>query len=254
MPVRVLFQFLLLVIATPVTALEFSAQAVMSTPGRADITTQLYYASGRMRKEFYYYGEPVIQILDANRHTSLMCFTDQQLCYENKTLEEINIGIEKRITSPCENNPVLQCQNEGEHAHNNRTVIKWKITSKDQKGQDKTSELWLDKELNIPVKQVLLNGVIIELKWLASEKLGNRDTEKWFQQIKLPDGETQESFQWFDKQLKISIREAFDNGNTQELKHIVVENLPDNLFTMPVGFDKRTVKSPQNPSKMIKTK
>ena len=87
MRIRILLQFIVLsVISTSVSALEFSAQAVMSTPGRADITTQLYYASGRMRKEFYYYGEPVIQILDANKHISLMCFTDQQLCYENKTI------------------------------------------------------------------------------------------------------------------------------------------------------------------------
>ena len=84
---------------TPVAAIQFSANAVMSTPGRADVSTHLYYSSGRIRKEFFYYGEPVIQILDANRHISLMCFTDQQLCYENKTLEEINIGIESAMES-----------------------------------------------------------------------------------------------------------------------------------------------------------
>lgn len=224
-------------------AIQFSANAVMSTPGRADVSTYLYYSTGRIRKEFFYYGEPVIQILDANKHISLMCFTEQAVCYENKTLEEINIGIERVITSPCENSTSLICENLGTEELNQRMAIKWKITEK-QGDKEKISNLWLDTELNIPVKQTLYNGTIIELKWLGVEKLGNRDTDKWVQYIKLTNGETQESFQWFDKELKISIRETFPNGNSQELQHIVVENLQDKLFIMPVGFEKKSIDNP----------
>lgn len=224
----------------PALALQFSANAVMSTPGRADVSTHLYYSSGRIRKEFFYYGEPVIQIVDANKHISLMCFTDQQLCYENKTLEEINIGIENAIASPCENNDKLLCENLGETQLNKRTAIHWKIVA--QEGEKElVSYLWLDSELKIPVKQTLFNGTQIELQWLGSEKLDQRDTEKWLQLITLPNGEVQESYQWYDKELKISIRESFPNGNSQELKHIVVENLPDKLFTMPVGYEKKII-------------
>ena len=239
--------FLLLqlcILSTYADALQFSANAVMSTPGRADVSTYLYYSTGRIRKEFFYYGEPVIQILDANKHTSLMCFTDQQLCYENKTLEEINIGIESAINSPCENNASLSCENMGVIDFNNRKAIKWEITVKDGK-KEKKSNLWIDTELNIPVKQTLFNGTTIELKWLGVEKLNNRETDKWVQHIKYANGETQESFQWFDKQLKISIRETFSNGNSQELKHIVVDKLEDKLFSMPVGFEIKSMKSLQ---------
>ncbi len=221
-----------------VSAIQFSANAVMSTPGRADVSTHLYYSSGRIRKEFFYYGEPVIQILDANKHISLMCFTEQQLCYENKTLEEINIGIESAVTSPCKDNTALKCENLGEQLLNERKAIQWKIIA--SKGdKELVSFMWLDAELKIPVKQTLFNGALIELQWLGSEQLGNRETEKWLQRIKLADGETRESYQWFDKELKISIRESFPNGNSQELKHIVVENLPDKLFTMPAGYKKK---------------
>jgi hypothetical protein len=219
-------------------ALQFSANAVMSTPGRADISTQLYYASGRMRKEFYYYGEPVIQILNTDKQINLMCFTEQQLCYQNKTLERINIGIESAINSPCEESASVKCENLGEQQLNNRKATQWKITTSEKDNQVVT-HLWLDSELKIPVKQSLSNGATIELIWLGSEKLDNRDTEKWVQTIKLPNGESQKSFQWFDKELRISIRQSFPNGNTQELKHIVVENLPDNLFTMPLGYEKK---------------
>lgn len=229
---------------TSAKAIQFSANAVMSTPGRADVSTHLYYSSGRIRKEFFYYGEPVIQILDANKHISLMCFTEQQLCYENKTLEEINIGIESTMSPPCENNEAIQCINLGEEELNERKAIKWKMIAKDA-GQEIVSFLWLDSELNIPVKQILTNGTTIELKWIGREKLENRETDKWVQQVKLDDGKTQESFQWFDKELKISIREVFANGDSQELKHIVVEKQPDKLFTIPVGYEKRTIQNQQ---------
>lgn len=237
------------IFSSSVNAIQFSANAVMSTPGRADVSTQLYYSSGRIRKEFFYYGEPVIQILDANKHISLMCFTEQQLCYENKTLEEINIGIENTMSSPCENNDVIQCENLGEEDLNQRKAIKWRMIAKDA-DKEIVSFLWLDTELHIPVKQILTNGATIELKWIGSETLDNRDTDKWLQQVKLEDGEIKESFQWFDKELKISIREAFANGDSQELKHIVVEKLPDKLFTIPVGYEKRTIKN--KPSKAEK--
>jgi hypothetical protein len=111
------------------------------------------------------------------------------------------------------------------------------------------SHLWLDAELGIPVKQTLFNGTTIELKWLGSEKLDTRDTEKWLQSIRLADGELLESYQWYDKELKISIREDFPNGNSRELKHIVVENLPDKLFTIPVGYDKKIINTPNSPIK-----
>jgi hypothetical protein len=217
-------------------ALQFSANAVMSTPGRADVNTQFYYSSGRMRKEFYYYGEPVIQILDASKQTNLMCFTVQQVCYQNPTLEQVNI--ESAMQTPCAESSSVKCENLGEQELNNRKAVEWKITTTDKEKQLVT-HLWLDSELKIPVKQSLSNGATIELIWLGSEKLDNRDTEKWVQTIKLPSGETQESFQWYDKELKISIRQSFPNGNTQELKHIVVESLPDNLFTMPLGYEKK---------------
>lgn len=221
---------------TGAQAIQFSANAVMSTPGRADISTQLYYASGRMRKEFYYYGEPVIQILDANKKTNLMCFTVQQVCYQNKTLEQVNI--ESAIQSPCEESASVKCENLGEQQLNNRMAVEWKITTIENEKEIVTN-LWLDSELKIPVKQSLSNGASIELIWLGSEKLDNRDTEKWMQTVRLPNGEAQESFQWYDKELKISIRQSFPNGNTQELKHIVVETLPDNLFTIPPGYEKK---------------
>ena len=224
-----------------VEALQFSANAVMSTPGRADVSTFLYYSNGRIRKEFYYYGEPVVQILDANQHKSLMCFTDQKLCYQNPSKEEINIGIENAMTAACKNNKSLKCENLGEVKLNQRKAIKWKVVAKKGKKQE-VSYLWMDKELNIPIRQKLFNGTKIDLKWLGHEKFNDRDTDKWLQQIELPNGVKDESFQWFDRELKISIKESFPDGNSQELKNISVQKFSDQLFEKPSGYQLKVVK------------
>lgn len=244
-------------------ALQFSADAVMSTPGRADVSTRLYYSNGRIRKEFYYYGEPVVQIIDANKHKSLMCFTEQRVCYENKSLEDIHIGIENAMTEACKNNKSLSCENQGEVTINKRKAIKWKIVGRQGK-KKKVSYLWMDKELNIPVRQKLSNGTHIDLQWLGREKLNDRDTDKWLQEIALPNGVVDKSFQWFDRELKISIREVFTEGNSQELNHIVVKKLQDELFQMPSGYqlkiaqsadeqDKKSIEKIANPRQSRKT-
>jgi len=239
---RVLILLLAGCFAPLAEALQFSADAVMSTPGHADVSTRLYYSNGRIRKEFYFYGEPVVQIIDANKHKSLMCFTEQRVCYENKSLEEIHIGIENAMTQACKSNKSLSCENQGEVTINKRKAIKWKIVGRQGK-KKKVSYLWMDKELKIPVRQKLSNGTRINLQWLGREKLNDRDTDKWLQEIALPNGVDDKSFQWFDRELKISIREVFTEGNSQELKHIIVKKQQDKLFQMPAGYQLKIAKS-----------
>ena len=94
----------------------------------------------------------------------------------------------------------------------------------------------------------------MELKWLGVEKLNNRETDKWIHHIKLANGDTQQSFQWFDKELKISIRETFPNGNSQELQNIVVQDLQDKLFTMPVGYEIKSMSNSLGQTKSTSNK
>ena len=225
-------------------AIQFTATAVMSRPGQADVTTQLAYSTGRIRKEFFYYGEPVVEIVDADTDTSLMCFTEQQVCYESKSPTDIDIGIEKRLETPCDGaGEGLACTRVGEEKVNGRDTVKWKIVATEGDKQ-LVSWTWMDKALKIPIRQKLFNGTDIELEWLGSEKLDNRDTDRWLRRIAFPDGRSEESRLWFDKELNIIIREDFANGGSRVLKHIVVENLPDKLFTIPAGYEKRSLTAP----------
>jgi len=238
---RLLALLLLLLIPALAGAIQFTATAVMSRPGQADVTTQLAYSTGRIRKEFFYYGEPVVEIVDARSDTSLMCFTEQQVCYESKSPTDIDIGIEKRLETPCDGaGKSLSCSRVGEEKVNGRATVKWKIVAKEG-DKELVSWTWMDKALKVPIRQKLFNGTDIELKWLGSEKLDNRDTDRWLRRITYPDGRSEESRLWFDKELNIIIREDFANGGSRVLKHIVVENLPDKLFTIPAGYEKRSL-------------
>ena len=82
----------------------------------------------------------------------------------------------------------------------------------------------------------------LELIWIGNEQLGNRQTQKWLEVIKLDSGKSVKRQQWFDTELKISIKQSYQNGSRQELKEIVVEKLDNYLFEMPIGFEKKVVK------------
>ncbi len=236
-----LIPLLFLMFAPLASALQFTATAVLSRPGQADVTTQLAYSTGRIRKEFFYYGEPVVEIVDARNDTSLMCFTEQQICYESISPTDLNIGIEKRLETPCDGaGPGVSCTKVGEEKINGRDTVKWKVVARDG-DKELVSWTWMDKQLKIPVRQKLFNGTDIELEWLGSEKLDNRETDRWRRRITYPDGRSEESTLWYDKELNIIIREDFPNGGSRVLKHIVVEKLSDKLFTVPAGYEKRSL-------------
>jgi len=237
-----LFIYLLLMTCSSASfAVQFSATAVMSTPGRSDTSSRIYFSPEKIRKEFFYYGEPVVQILNSKDKVSLMCFSDQKVCYENALLEKINVGITEAKSNPCSGLKGVACKKVSEELLNNRKAIKWKLSRK-QGEKIFYSYVWVDSEINIPVKRLENNKSSTELVWQGNEQLGNRDTLKWLEIVALGNGKQMKRQQWFDKELKISIKQAYENGSRQELKDIIVEELDNHLFEMPIGFEKKTVR------------
>lgn len=232
----------LLMLFTSAHAVQFSATAVMSSPGRADITSRIYFSPEKIRKEFFYYGEPVVEILNSKAKISLMCFSDQKICYENTLLEKINVGISEAKANPCSTLKNIKCTRIGEEILNKRKAIKWKLSRK-QGEKVYSSYVWVDAEINIPVKNLENKKSTLELVWQGNEQIGNRKTQKWLEIASLKDGQLVKRQQWFDTELKISIRQLYPNGSYQELKDIVIEKLDQNLFKMPVGFKKKVVRS-----------
>ena len=136
-----------------VNAIQFSATAIMSSPGIADSKSRIYFSPEKIRKEFFYYGEPVVHILNSKEQVSLMCFSDQKICYENTLLEKIDVGISEAKANPCTHLKDISCENMGEELLNKRKAIKWKLSRK-QGEHVFSSFIWVDAEINIPVKNL----------------------------------------------------------------------------------------------------
>lgn len=233
----VVFLFFL---AFPLFAKDFTATAVMSAPGRADISSRIYVADGKIRKEFFYYGEPVIQILDSHNSISLMCFSEQMVCYENTLVETIENGLYVEDANPCAGKEGVTCVRESEVTLNKRKTFKWKLTTK-QGEEEIHNFVWMDAELNIPVKNLIDGSTSLELVWMGDELVNDRQTQHWMEIKYTPAQLPVKRKQWFDKELKISIKDLYPNGSIQELKHIVISKLDPKLFEVPIGFEKKVV-------------
>jgi hypothetical protein len=227
---------LALVISVGVGAAEFSARAVMTTADGVDESADLFVSQGRMRKEYDYYGEPVVEILDSTRQTDWMCFRAQRTCFETRSLDTLQSGAERPFPeNPCEHTKGLSCKQLGEEQVNGRTAIKWEVVGS-FRGDRIVMHQWIDKQTNIPLKREMGEGVVIELTDQGDETIGGRRTTKWKVMTHYPDGREEVIFQWLDHELGIAIRQEIPGSGSQELRDIQVGTVPDRLFKTPEGY------------------
>ena len=60
-----------------------------------------------------------------------------------------------------------------------------------------------------------------------------------------------QSIQWYDKQLKMVIREELPGGYVRELRNIKLAKQPKELFSIPAGYQRRD--EPPAPSVGVST-
>lgn len=214
----------------------FSADAVMSLEDGQRATARLYVDDGRMRKEYQYLGEPVVEILDTRRGISLMCFRSQRTCFENESLERLELGAERRFPAdPCEGSEQLRCSELGVESVNGRQAVKWAIEG-DFQGREVVTHQWIDRKTHVPLRRELPDGSLIELIDRGHERVNGRETDKWEVVARYADGTRQVFYQWYDRELGIAIRQEHPDGGTQELRNIMVGRVPGRLFEPPPGF------------------
>jgi hypothetical protein len=68
--------------------------------------------------------------------------------------------------------------------------------------------------------------------------LGGRQTEKWEIAMTGPDGQTVSTFEWYDPELEIAIKQEFPGGMVSEMTNIRVGPQPDQLFGIPAGYER----------------
>ena len=224
----------------------FSADMVRRAPDGQSTTGRMFVGDGRTRMEMSQKDREVVRISDVKRGMEWILFPADKTYLERGApagAETAPPAAPTAETDPCVGAPGLTCRRVGIEDVNGRAAVKWEMTATEQ-GQTMTAAQWLDVERGLPLKQVLPNGQTMELKLIGPEKLDGRAVEKWEVTTSLPSQQPVATFQWYDPELKLAVREEFPGGFVSELKNIKVGAQPDDLFAVPAGYTRKAIPAP----------
>ncbi len=91
------------------------------------------------------------------------------------------------------------------------------------------------------MKHLTPDGQTMELKLIGKETIEGRPAEKWELTTTAPNQQPNSTFQWYDPELKLAVREEFPGGYVSELKNVRVGPQADDLFTVPAGYTRKTL-------------
>ena len=231
--------------AAPATA-EFSAEAVQQVPNQPVRIARMYVARQGVRTEYQQDGQDMVEIYNLAEKRALLLMPNKRMYMEREMPGDMppNPLANQPSANPCGNNPNLQCKRLGEEQIEGRRAVKWEMSGQ-QDGRPVRSLHWIDHSRNLPLRQLWSDGTISELRVLGRETLNGRATEKWELVTTRPDGDSRSSYQWYDAELGITIREELPGGYSRELRNIKVAAQPPTLFTQPQGYQRVTVPDPQ---------
>jgi len=219
---------------------EFSAEMVQRGPEGEMSSGKMYVGDGRMRSEMLHQGQEVVRITDENRGVEWILFPEQKKYMER----QLGTGGAPQpaakaspASDPCAGMPGLTCRKLGEEAINGRNAVKWEMVASHQ-GKTMKSTQWIDTERGVPLRQEMPNGQVTELKFVAKETLDGRPVEKWEMVATMPNQPETRTFQWFDPELDLAVRQEFPGGFVSELKNVSVGKQPDHLFSIPAGYER----------------
>jgi len=224
---------------------EFSAETVESDMQGGERTGKLYIGKDRVRTEFDINGQSLIQIIDLKAQEALMINTQEKSFIRRQAGPGDMLSAPQTDTaSPCAGMQNITCEQTGKEQVFGRPSTKWEFTSKAE-GQTGSMTIWLDDQRGIPTRQFLPDGSIMEMRMLGPESIGGRNTEKWELTASSPDGKSSISYQWYDPEINMNIREEGDSGFFRELRNVRTGKQPDTLFRVPAGYNE--VSLPQGP-------
>ncbi len=224
-----------------IAGVQFSAEMVSRGPDTPPSTGKMYVGDGRMRVEMMQEGREIVRINDQNRHIEWILFPDQKSYLERAAPEGEDgpapMPAPSAETNPCVGLQGVTCHRAGEEDVAGRPAIKWEMTVTHD-GQTLSGAQWIDVQRGLPLKYLMPNGQSMELKMLGTETIDGRGVEKWEMTTAAPQQQPVQTFQWYDPELKLSVREEFPGGYVRELDNIQVGVQPDDLFTVPAGYSR----------------
>jgi hypothetical protein len=245
-------------LAVPVQAdtagAQFSAEMVRRGPDGQVTSGKMFVGDGRTRMEMSQQGNVVVRISDQKRRMEWILFPAEQSYLERGAPPGDAAGPPAPVaapsaeTDPCAGAPGLTCRRVGVEDVNGRPAVKWEM-SMTQQGQTLTGTQWLDVERALPLKHLMPDGRTMELKLLGTETIDGRSVEKWEMTTTVPKQQPTRTFQWYDPELKLAVREEFPGGYVSELKDIRVGAQPEDLFVVPAGYTRKTLPQGGEPGK-----
>ncbi len=221
---------------------EFSAEMLQHGPQGQRVSSKMFVGDQRVRTEISHQGQQIIRITDKGRGIEWVLFPDRKEYMEQRLGGPGGKLTDTRATpveNPCGGMPGLTCRRLGEETISGRKAVKWEMIATHQKQTMKSTQ-WIDKERGIPLRQEMPDGGTMELKFVAMEELNGRRVEKWELVTTLPERPETRTFQWFDPELDLDIRQELPGGMVSELKNIRVGKQPDDLFKIPAGYKPMT--------------
>jgi hypothetical protein len=225
------------VMSSAADKVQFSAEAVTSR-GDQKMHRKMFVGNTAVRTEMEMGGRKMIQIMNTSTGTAWTLFPDSKTYYELKTPP--GAGQMKQAEAspnPCTGAKNLTCTNLGAETVNGRATNKWKIQG-NMNGQEFSSLQWIDKERNLPVRIFHHDGAVTELMLVGKEVMNGRNAEKWEVVNTSSEGKEQRLTQWYDPEIKVTVREEMPGGFVNELKNIRVGAQSQVLFSLPAGYKK----------------
>lgn len=223
--------------SSALAAAQFSADTVQTGPKGQSVTGKTFVGDNRMRNEGVQDGLTYVQIVDNVKNVSYIVMPDQK-AYVEIPLPPMppDAGPGKSV-DPCAGLQGVTCRKLGAEAIAGRPTTKWEIAGS-AGGQTRTETRWIDDQRGDVMRLQASDGSGMEQRLLGSEQHEGRAVEKWEISMTRPGQQPIRSVQWLDPELGIPVRQQGPDGSVRELRNIRVGPQPNDLFTVPAGFQK----------------
>jgi len=214
----------------------FSATAVQITP-QGVVQTRIYISQDAIRNEYEQNGRKFIEIIHPDENKRVMLFPAEKIFIE----QYAPAFPDRRVTggnSPCDKLPGTLCRKLGDEVVNGIETEKWEFT-RVEKGRPVHTLHWIDRKRQLPVREFFSDGVAVEMFLLGDDEVSKRKAEKWRMQVMGANGKRAQFLQWYDRELKLVIREEHPDGYVRELRDIKVGKLKSSLFSVPKGYERK---------------
>ena len=214
--------------------IEFSADAVISAPQRIIRQTKLFVSEKAVRSETMINGQNIVEIVYSDGGKTIL-INDSLKSFKERIFDQQSKASSNE--SPCDQISNAVCEMLGIENLAGYKTEKWQIIS-ETNGKKLRTLHWIDVKRKLAIREFFPDGSLAELKMVNKEKVNGRDTEKWERVLSRPDGSSVRSYQWYDSELEIAIKEELPGGYVRELNNIKLSRQPKELFIVPDDYQK----------------